>query len=201
VHPAVPILILLQKNRRLVQVTAGIAACVGIFVILFMTASLGNHSVDDGSSATVASPSDISTPAAGASNSGASPNTTAGTTKKLEGQQSISKQQTEPSSLSASTVTGNSDSTLSPRQIAPQVEERESDSSWLVTLKEALFGMEDKPKLNPVLAGISVWADQRTGFYYCASSPYFVKPERVSLVTQGEALQSGFQPKLGTYCY
>lgn len=201
---AVPMLLVLQKNRRAIQVAAGVVACVGILVLLFMIASLGNHSVDDGSSTAVATTPEISAPAAGASDSVASPdpNTTAGTATNPQGNQNISQPQTEPSSISAPAATGDSDpSSLTPPQIVPQVVQRRSDSSWLTALKEALFGMEDKPTLDPVVAGVSVWADQRTGFYYCSSSPYFAKPERVSLVTQGEALQSGFQPKLGTYCY
>ncbi len=88
-----------------------------------------------------------------------------------------------------------------PAQITPQIVQQGSDSSWLEALKQTFFGVQDAPKLDPAVTRVQVWADQRTGFYYCDNGPYFVKPERVSLLTQGEALQSGFQPKLGTYCY
>jgi hypothetical protein len=199
-YSALPILQALPKNRQATRMIAGVAACAGILVLLYMTTSLGKHSVDDGSSAAVASTASIQPSAAGSVNSGPSANAAAAVSVKTGVMQNASQPKTKTLSSASSAVPGNSVPAPASLPVAPQIVQQ-GDSSWFSALEETLFGVQDKPKMDPAVAAISVWTDQRTGFYYCANSPYFVKPERVSLVTQGEALQSGFQPKLGTYCY
>src|ERR1035441_1666300 len=88
-----------------------------------------------------------------------------------------------------------------PSRAPPQIVQRRSEA-WLAMLKRTFLGVVDdrSSALDPAADGISVWADKRSGFYYCADSPYFAKVRPGSLVTQGHALQSGYQPKLGRYC-
>jgi hypothetical protein len=190
----------LQKNRQVVGVTAGVAACIGILVLLYITSSLGTHSVEDRSTAAAASTTNIQAPEAALTSSAASTPTSAAIPAKSGAAQNASLPKSKTLSSASSGAAMNSVSAPAPAPVTPLVVQQ-GDSSWFSALRETLFGVQDKPKMDPAVARISVWTDQRTGFYYCANSPYFVKPERVSLVTQGEALQSGFQPKLGTYCY
>ena len=73
---------------------------------------------------------------------------------------------------------------------------------WRVetTFKEIFLGTVDNPVLASSETGVAVWTDQKRGFYYCLGSPYFAKFQPGSLVTQAEALQDGYQPRLGNYC-
>ena len=64
----------------------------------------------------------------------------------------------------------------------------------------SLLGMDVTTILDPSAAAVHVWTIQHSGFYYCADSPNFKTLLPGALMTQGEALQSGYQPKLGTYC-
>jgi hypothetical protein len=64
----------------------------------------------------------------------------------------------------------------------------------------ALFGMDDPVTIDPKEAALPVWTVQHSGFYYCARSPDFRTLEPGAIMTQGQALQSGYQPKLGSYC-
>ena len=67
-------------------------------------------------------------------------------------------------------------------------------------LKE-FFGMDVHTKIDPALVNVPVWTIRRSGFYYCADSPEFERLRKSAIMmTQGEALQSGYQPKLGSYC-
>jgi Tfp pilus assembly protein PilZ len=192
------------ENRRTIQIAAGAAACVGILLLLYMTANLGNPHVSNVTSSESVESSSTSSSPREAVNSGPSTGSSGGanvpTSAKPSGAQDTAPPQTKiPATAAAAAAVPNS--TPTPPENAPQIVEQGSNSSWLEAFKQTFFGVQDKPKLDPAVARVSVWTDQRTGFYYCANSRYFVKPERVSLVTQGEALQSGFQPKLGTYCY
>jgi hypothetical protein len=71
---------------------------------------------------------------------------------------------------------------------------------WVARLKDFL-GMDVPTKIDPALVNVPVWTIRRSGFYYCADSPEFEKLRKSAvMMTQGEALQSGYQPKLGSYC-
>ena len=74
------------------------------------------------------------------------------------------------------------------------------DGGWVARLKDFL-GMGVHTKIDPALVNVPVWTIRRSGFYYCADSPEFEKLRKSAvMMTQGEALQSGYQPKLGSYC-
>ena len=63
-------------------------------------------------------------------------------------------------------------------------------------------GADDNGKapLTRDQAYLRVWISTRAGYYYCSGSPDFGKAQPGAVMTQGEALQSGYQPKLGTIC-
>ncbi len=73
-------------------------------------------------------------------------------------------------------------------------------AQWLANLMTRLPGAADRGALDPTAYRVYVWVVSRNGFYYCADSPYFKTLRPGKLVTQGSALQSGYQPKLGSYC-
>ena len=106
----------------------------------------------------------------------------------------------QPQALPLLAAQSGSLNSSNPIPAPPQITQP-TETSWLTTLKRALWGVDDRATLDPAIAGVTVWTDQRSGFYYCTSNPYFVKPLRVSMMTQEEALQSGFQPKIGSYCH
>ena len=74
------------------------------------------------------------------------------------------------------------------------------DGGWVARLKDFL-GMDEPTKIDPAIIDVPVWTIRRSGFYYCADSPEFEKLRKSAvMMTQGEALQNGYQPKLGSYC-
>jgi hypothetical protein len=76
-------------------------------------------------------------------------------------------------------------------------------SSW-TTLINGLFGnsRDDARKyLSQDQVGVPVWVSKHTGYYYCSGSPDYGSSRPGGLMLQGEALQSGYQPKLGDFCY
>ena len=74
------------------------------------------------------------------------------------------------------------------------------DDGWVARLTD-LLGMDEPTKIDPAIVIVPVWTVQHSGFYYCADSPDFEKLRPGAIMTQGEALQSGYQPKLGSYCH
>jgi hypothetical protein len=74
------------------------------------------------------------------------------------------------------------------------------DDGWVARLKDFL-GLDVPTKIDPAIVNVPVWTIQRSGFYYCADSPDFEKLRQSAvMMAQGKALQSGYQPKLGSYC-
>ena len=76
----------------------------------------------------------------------------------------------------------------------------DADTGWSAQLKK-IFRHDDTSKLDPSFQNVPVWTYQRNGFYYCAGSPEIEKLKPGSFMRQAEALQSGYQPNLGGYCY
>jgi hypothetical protein len=202
--PPVPVYVQ-PENRRTIRIAAGVAACVGILLLLYMTANLGNPEVSSVASSASADKTISSSSSGEAVNTGSSKGASGGANVHTSAKPALAQNMTQPQPKTPATLTTAAAAvpnvSPAPEENASQIVQQGSNTSWLEALKQTFFGVQDKPKLDPAVARVSVWTDQRTGFYYCANSRYFVKPERVSLVTQGEALQSGFQPKLGTYCY
>ena len=72
---------------------------------------------------------------------------------------------------------------------------------FLAKIRKMLPGLNDNSlSESSTVNAVSVWTDKQNGFYYCIDSPNFAKLQPGSVETQGEALQRGYQPKLGTYC-
>ncbi|HXU22164.1 MAG TPA: PilZ domain-containing protein [Verrucomicrobiae bacterium] len=73
------------------------------------------------------------------------------------------------------------------------------DNGFIERLRE-LLGLDVATTIDPAAAALPVWTVRHSGFYYCAHSPAFRTLEPGAIMTQGQALQSGYQPKLGSYC-
>lgn len=73
------------------------------------------------------------------------------------------------------------------------------DGDWAAHM-ESMLGMDPPAKVNPAVLGLPVWTVKHSGFYYCGDNLNSETPQPGALMTQGEALQSGYQPKLGSYC-
>ena len=54
--------------------------------------------------------------------------------------------------------------------------------------------------IDPDHFGVQVWVSKRSGYYYCTDSPYYKKVQPGATMAQRDALQSGYQPKLGQFC-
>ena len=73
------------------------------------------------------------------------------------------------------------------------------DGDWS-TQVEAMLGMDVATKLNPDILALPVWTVRHSGYYYCVDNLNSETPQTGALMLQGEALQSGYRPKLGNYC-
>jgi len=73
---------------------------------------------------------------------------------------------------------------------------------WTTILREAFLGSDSgkKTDIDQGQASIQVWISTGTGYYYCHDSPFFQTLQPGAMMTQGEALQTGYQPKLGAIC-
>jgi hypothetical protein len=55
-------------------------------------------------------------------------------------------------------------------------------------------------KIDKDHVGVPVWASKSSGYYYCTDSPYYKSVQPGAFMTQRDALQSGYQPKLRRFC-
>ena len=74
-----------------------------------------------------------------------------------------------------------------------------SQDVGLVDRLKAFFGTDVPKKMDPSKAGVPVWTVKHNGYFYCADDPNFKKLQPGAIMTQGDAIQSGYQPRLG-YC-
>jgi hypothetical protein len=56
------------------------------------------------------------------------------------------------------------------------------------------------PKASAEKSSIKIWANTRSGFYYCPDSPLYGKLTPGAYMSQGEAIQGGYQPALKQAC-
>ena len=73
------------------------------------------------------------------------------------------------------------------------------DGDWAAHV-EAKLGLDVPMKVNAAVLGLPVWTVQRSGYYYCFDNLNSETPLQGALMFQGNALQSGYRPKLGEYC-
>jgi hypothetical protein len=90
---------------------------------------------------------------------------------------------------------------------APQPQD--DQPSLLDRFAETFLGYKpEKPEADTYIqipidknhAGVRVWTSKSSGYYYCTDSPYYMMLQPGTFMTQRDALQSGYQPKLGQFC-
>jgi hypothetical protein len=175
----------LQQRRRLA--TAGAACAVGILALVTAAINIGKPSSRVGSGRR-----EFAWPisAAAGAKSGSAPQTAPGPALRQSTQSDTSMD--VPTNAEA-------DYDLLPILPTNQPATVPQDSDWAAQA-ESMLGMDPPAKVNPAVLGLPVWTVQHSGFYYCGDNLNSETPQPGTLMTQGEALQSGYQPKLGNYC-
>ena len=54
--------------------------------------------------------------------------------------------------------------------------------------------------INEDQIGVLVWTSKTSGYYYCPDSPFYNMVKPGAFMAQRDALQSGYQPRLGQIC-
>ncbi len=87
--------------------------------------------------------------------------------------------------------------TAPPVTVQPQ-----PDGPWTSSIASFFEGFLPKAKtpIDKSQNSVQVWISKGSGYYYCAGSPYYEKVQPGAFMSQGDALQSGYQPKLGDAC-
>ena len=133
-----------QAHRRTMQISAGVAACIGILLLLFMTANMGRHTSGDISTApthtqSIATSSPVSVTGNPAATPGSSSTVAAGPGSKTGRAQNTPELQKNSSTVAAAGTAVNSEQLSAPAQITPRIVQQGSDSSWLEALKPNFF--------------------------------------------------------------
>jgi hypothetical protein len=89
----------------------------------------------------------------------------------------------------------------------PEPDPEQPPPSLLARLAETFLGSEpEKPEptteieIDQKHVGVQVWTSKSSGYYYCTDSSYYQTVQPGAFMTQRDALQSGYQPKLGRFC-
>jgi len=182
--PADPILsTLVGKLRRERLVALRIVSCAAILGLIVISINLHkNPGRNDSSSSTAIN---FARPNAVAPNA-------SGTAK-------INKSQ-EQHKIALPAAQSGSVSTLPPIPALPMIVQKDKETGWISWLKTIFPSIDRNSGSGNALAGVLVWTHARSGYYYCAQSPYFEKLQPGSIMKQSDALQNGYQPKLGSYC-
>jgi hypothetical protein len=120
--------------------------------------------------------------------------------------ESSKPQSTAPASISAGPVR-NASTPAPPRVIVPPPSDASDDSpSMFATFIDTLFSGSNRVRTRPAVAldeghfGVQVWTSKTSGYYYCTDEPYYKSIRPGAYMSQRDALQSGYQPKLGQFC-
>jgi hypothetical protein len=172
----------LRRRRKLAVAVA--VGTMGILVLIVIATSLSRPPARDSSSAQTIQP----IPASAAVLPEKAPQT--GSTVKTR-----RTVRTAPSRTASTGV----DAATSVPVVRVAIVPQRQDSGFIGSLR-SLLGLDVDNAIDPAAAALPVWTVQHSGFYYCARSPDFRTLEPGAIMTQGQALQSGYQPKLGSYC-
>ena len=114
----------------------------------------------------------------------------------------------KPQSAAAeTTIAGrvrNASAPAQPRVIVPPPSD--ASDGMIATFIDTLFNGSDKAGTRNAVAldeghfGVQVWTSKTSGYYYCTDEPYYKSIRPGAYMSQRDALQSGYQPKLGQFC-
>jgi hypothetical protein len=174
-------LVLHRRRRFAIGLAAGMMGILGVIVTV---TSIKKPAVADSSGAQTIQP--ISPPAA------ALPEKAPQTKQTVQTGRAVRDARSRTGSTGA-----DSDAPVPVMRVA--VAPAHQDNGFMESLR-VLLGLDVASTIDPTTAALPVWTVQHSGFYYCARSPDFRTLEPGAIMTQGQALQSGYQPKLGDYC-
>ena len=77
--------------------------------------------------------------------------------------------------------------------------------SLLAILIQALLkitpgGSDEKVRIRDDQLGVQVWTSKRNGYFYCTDSEFYKTVQPGAFMVQGDAIQSGYQPRIGQFC-
>ena len=77
--------------------------------------------------------------------------------------------------------------------------------SLLAILTEALLkitpgGSDERARIRDDQLGVQVWTSKRNGYFYCTNSDFYKSVQPGAYMVQGDAIQSGYQPRIGQFC-
>jgi hypothetical protein len=132
------------------------------------------------------------------------------TIARVAGSSSPSAQNVQPAVASTSEIVADRSNPAADSSTPPVVDsDQPSPPSPFMYLVNLVFGNKSDfddavarqaVAIDPAHVAVPVWTSKTTGFYYCTEDEYYrlVKPGR--FMNQRDALQNGYQPKLGKFC-
>jgi hypothetical protein len=80
-----------------------------------------------------------------------------------------------------------------------------SRKTLLAVFAQALvgFGSRDadaRHRLRDDQLGVQVWTSKRNGYFYCTDSEFYKSVQPGAFMIQRDAIQSGYQPRIGQFC-
>jgi hypothetical protein len=77
--------------------------------------------------------------------------------------------------------------------------------SLLEVFAQALLGVgsrdsDARHRIRDDQLGVQVWTSKRNGFYYCTDSEFYKSVQPGAFMIQRDAIQSGYQPRIGQFC-
>jgi hypothetical protein len=117
----------------------------------------------------------------------------------------FSRQYVRMASLGAPIDSPQSASTQTPQDPAAAAAKRSQrpPKSVLENIADAVGGHRfvESRKLADDQARVRVWTSKNSGFYYCTDGSYYKSVRPGTFMAQRDALQNGYQPKLGQLCH
>jgi hypothetical protein len=114
----------------------------------------------------------------------------------------------QPQSAAAASISAgpvrNASAPAHPRVIVPPPSD--TSDGMFATFIDTLFNGSNKAGTRAAVAldeghfGVQVWTSKTSGYYYCTDEPYYKSIRPGAYMSQRDALQSGYQPKLGQFC-
>ena len=77
--------------------------------------------------------------------------------------------------------------------------------SLLAVFAQALLGVgsrdsDAKHRIRDDQLGVQVWTSKRNGYYYCTDSEFYKSVQPGAFMAQSDAIQSGYEPRIGQFC-
>jgi hypothetical protein len=61
-------------------------------------------------------------------------------------------------------------------------------------------GSDERARIRDDQLGVQVWTSKRNGYFYCTNSDFYKSVQPGAFMVQGDAIQSGYQPRIGQFC-